>query len=81
MVKVLVGCSTESVLNLSMSSLSLSTVVWMVDLCSPRPEECIGFIGMDSNVQGTSDDVEADTQAASELRCVVLVQSVVPEVI
>jgi uncharacterized membrane protein YjdF len=61
MVKVLVGCSTKSVLNLSISFLSLLTVVWMADLCLPRPEECVGFIGMDGDVWGTSDDVEADT--------------------
>jgi hypothetical protein len=53
----------------------------MADLCSPRPEECVGFIGMDGDVRGTSDDVEADVWAAPELGCVVLVWSVVPEVI
>jgi hypothetical protein len=81
MVKVLAGCSTESALNLSMSSLSLLTVVWMADLCLPRPDEHVQFIGIDVNVWGTSDDVEADVRAAPECRCIVLVWSVVPEVI
>jgi hypothetical protein len=59
-VYVLAGCSTESALNLSTSSPSLLTVVWMVDPCSPRLKERVWFIGMDGNVRGTSDDVEAD---------------------
>jgi hypothetical protein len=81
MVKVFAGCSTESTLNLSTISPSLSTVVWMADLCLPRLEECVGFIEVDSDVWGTSDDVEADTWAAPAFRFIVLVLGMVPEVL
>jgi hypothetical protein len=44
MIKVLLGDSTLSVLNLSTRSLSSSTVAWMVALCSPRPEGGVWFV-------------------------------------
>jgi hypothetical protein len=47
----------------------------------PRPEECVGFVEMDGNVWGTSDDVEADAWAAPAFGFVVLVQSVIPEAV
>jgi hypothetical protein len=81
MVCVLTGCSTKSALNLSMSSPSSLTVVWMVDLCSPRLEECVRFVGIDANVWGTPDDVEEDVWAAPAVRCIVLVLGVISAVI
>jgi hypothetical protein len=81
MVWVPVGCSTESVLNLSTSSPSSLNVVWMVALYSPRPEEDVGFIGVDVDVWGTLDDVKEDVWAAPVLGCVVLVLGVIPEVV
>jgi hypothetical protein len=53
----------------------------MADLCSPRPEECVRFVGIDVDVWGTPDDVEEDVRAAPTLGHVVLVLGVVPEVI
>jgi hypothetical protein len=42
--------STVSTLSLSTRSLSSSTVVWMEALCSPRPEEDVGSIGVNIDV-------------------------------
>jgi hypothetical protein len=50
-------------------------------LCLPRPEECVGFVGVNSDVWGTSDDIEADMWAAPAFRFVVLVLGMVSEVV
>jgi hypothetical protein len=53
----------------------------MADLCLPRPEECVWFVGIDANVWGAPDDVEEDVWAAPAVRCIVLVLGVIPAVI
>jgi hypothetical protein len=53
----------------------------MVDLCLLRPEDCIGFVEVDSNVWGTSNDVEVDVWVAPAFGFIVLVWDMVPEVI
>jgi hypothetical protein len=81
MVKIFAGCSAESALDLSTSSPSSSTVVWMADLCLPRPKEGVGFIGIDGDVWGSPDDVEIDVWATPALGHIVLALGVIPEVI
>jgi hypothetical protein len=53
----------------------------MVDLCSLRLEEGVGFVGIDTDVLGAPNDVEEDMWAAPVVMCIVLVWSVVPEVV
>jgi hypothetical protein len=53
----------------------------MADLCLPRPEEYVQFIGIDVDVWGTPDDVEEDVWAAPVLGHIVLVLGVIPEVV
>jgi hypothetical protein len=53
----------------------------MADLCSPRLEECVWFIGIDADVWGTPDDIEEDVWAAPTVVCVVLVLGVIPAVV
>jgi hypothetical protein len=53
----------------------------MVDLCSPRLEEHVRFVGVDSDVRGSSDNVKADMWAAPTLGFIVLVLGMVPAIV
>jgi hypothetical protein len=53
----------------------------MVDLCLPRLEECVQFVGIDIDVWGTPDDVEVDVWIAPTVGCIVLVLCVISAVI